>query len=64
MHKNPHERLGPGPAPDHDSGDGELPERGWDDNRSGGAKAVYGDGCDKVKIVALKNKNIYPKLAG
>lgn len=44
------ERLGAGPAPDHDSGDGELPERGWQHHRAGGAEAVYGDGCDKAKL--------------
>lgn len=43
------ERLGAGPAPDHDSSDGELPERRRQHYRAGGAEAVYGDGCDKVE---------------
>ena len=50
MHKNPHERLGAGPAPDHDCGDGELPERGGEHYGAGGAETVYGNGCDKVII--------------
>ena len=59
MHKNPPERLWPGPAPDHDSGDGELPERRREHYRAGSAEAVYGDGCDKVT-----SENIKPTMRG
>ena len=42
------ERLGAGPSPDHDSGDGELPERGWEHYRAGDFTAVHGDGHYKM----------------
>ena len=42
------EWLWPGPAQDHDSGDGELPKRQREHCCAGGFAAVYGDGCDTV----------------